>query len=279
MIMTQENDKAPVDALHARINQLEQEKIELQVLLERNRARDAKGNFLHLLSHELRSPLASVNSALELLKEDEVGPLNTNQVEFLEVAINNTRRMIKLIETLFDIARFENGQLRLEKQPVNLKSLLENILNAGLRADFEAKKIGLTLEVASDLVVEADSRRLYQVLDNLLSHACQYTPCQGQVAVRVAAQRNKIEVSIQDSRPGLSEQTMAYLTARTFRLEEFMTRELNYSGLTLTITSCLLALHRSRLRAENRQGGGAVFSFELSTPNSKAPIFRLGKAI
>ncbi|OJV91231.1 MAG: hypothetical protein BGO39_26630 [Chloroflexi bacterium 54-19] len=279
MIMTQENNEAPVDALHARINQLEQEKNELQGLLERNKARDAKGNFLHLLSHELRSPLASVNSALELLKEDEVGPLNTNQGEFLEVAINNTRRMIKLIETLFDIARFENGQLRLEKQPVNLKSLLENVLNAGVRADFETKKIDLTLEVPSDLVVEADSRRLYQILDNLLSNACQHTPYQGQVTVKAAHQRNKIEVSILDGRSALNEQTMAYLTARTFRLEEFMTRELNYSGLTLTITSCLLALHRSRLRAENRQDGGAVFSFELSTPNSKAPIFRLGKAV
>lgn len=277
MIMTQENNGQPVDALQARINQLEQEKTELQTLLERNRARDAKGNFLHLLSHELRSPLASVNSALDLLKEEEVGPLNANQVEFLDVAINNTRRIIKLIETLFDIARFENGQLRLEKQPVNLKSLLENILNAGLREEIEAKKITFTLEVVPDLVVEADSRRLFQVLDNLLSNACQFTPNQGKIAVRAAVQNGKIEVSILDSRPCLSEQTRAYLTARTFRLEEFMTRELNYSGLTLTITSCLLSLHRSRLRAENLSGGGAVFSFELPVPNSKAPIFRLGR--
>lgn len=261
--MNQENTGAPVYRLQARIRQLEQEKNELQMLLERNKAGDANGNFLHLLSHELRTPLTSVNSALELLREDEVGPLNDFQVDFLRVAINNTHRMISLVETLFDIARFENGLLKLDKQAVNLKSLLENVLGAGLRTAFEAKKIELSLEISSGLLVEADAQRLYQVLENLLSNACKFTPNQGTVTVKAVTYRNKIEVSIEDSGPGLNEQTRAYLSAKTFHVEEFMRRELNSSGLGLTITNCLLTLHRSRLRVENLAEGGASFSFEL----------------
>src|SRR4051794_9283756 len=135
--MTQNNMALEqITNLEAQICQLEQEKAELKTLLEKATDRDAKGNFLNLISHELRTPLTSVNGALELLRESEVGPLNSYQVEFLRVAVKNTRRMINLIETLFDIARFETGLLNLEKMPVNLKSLLENILAAGLRKSF-----------------------------------------------------------------------------------------------------------------------------------------------
>lgn len=259
----------PVDRLQARICQLEQEKNELLQLLERNKARDVKGNFLHLLSHELRTPLTSVNSALELLKEVDVGPLNDFQAEFLKVAINNTNRIINLVETLFDIARFENGLLKLEKQPVNLKSLLETVLNAGLRTSFEAKYIDLFLEIPSDLLVEADARRLYQVLENLLSNACKFTPTGGTVTVKAAIYQKKVQLSIHDSGSGLSQQIITYLSTKTFRVEEFMSRVLKSSGLGLTITSCLLILHRSHLQAENLPDGGAAFSFELPTATSR----------
>ncbi len=269
MTMTHDNTGLPpVDNLQARISELEQEKNELQRLLEQSKARDARGNFLHLLSHELRTPLTSVNGALELLKEVDVGPLNDFQVEFLRVAINNTHRIIALVETLFDIARFENGLLKIDKQPLNLKSLLENVLNAGLRTAFEAKSIGLSLEMSRGLLVEADAQRLYQVLENLLSNACKFTPCEGTVVVRAAIYRHKIEVSIQDTGPGLSEQLAAYLSTRTFRAEEFLSRGPTCSGLGLAITTCLLTLHHSRLKVENRAGGGAVFSFELPLATS-----------
>lgn len=265
MTMTQPNiGVPPVGALQARIYELECEKSDLKNLLDQNKSKDAKGNFLHLLSHELRTPLTSVNGALELLNEVEVGPLNQSQVDFLKVAINNTHRMINLVETLFDIARYENGSLKLDKQAVNLKSLLENVLNAGLRPAFETKKIALSLNLPSGLLVEADGRRLYQVLENLLSNAARFTPPNGAVTVHAVAEQGKVRVCIQDSGPGLNAQTLAYLSARVFRVEEFLRRELNCSGLGLTITSCLLTLHRSRLRAENRAGGGASFSFELS---------------
>jgi signal transduction histidine kinase len=269
--MTQHNTSVPpVDSLQARICELEQEKNELQLLLERNKAREAKGNFLHLLSHELRTPLTSVNGALELLKEVEIGPLNDSQVEFLGVAINNTHRIINMVETLFEIARFENGLLKIEKQPVNLKSLLETVLYAGLRTAFEAKNIELSLEVPTGLLVEADARRLYQVFEHLLSNACKFTPCKGTVTVKAIPHANKIKISIQDSGPGLRQEILSYLSAKTFRVEEFLSRDLNCSGLGLTITTCLLTLHRTRLRVENLAEGGAAFSFELpaTTPNT-----------
>jgi signal transduction histidine kinase len=256
-----------ITSLEAQINQLKQEKSELKALLEMATARDAAGNFLNLISHELRTPLTSVNSALELLKEGEVGSLNNYQVEFLGVAVQNTRRMIKLIETLFDIARFETGLLNLEKMPVNLKSVLDNILTAGFKKTFERKEIDLTLELTSAPLVEADPQRLYQILENLLSNACKFTPCGGQVAVRAVPHTgNKILISVRDSGVGLSEQSQAYLFTKVFRLEQFLTRELSSSGLGLTITNCLLALHQSSLQIESQPGQGSTFSFALAVP-------------
>jgi signal transduction histidine kinase len=255
--------------LEAQICQLNQEKTELKALLEKATARAAKGNFLNLISHELRTPLTSVNGALELLKETEIGPLNNFQVEFLRVAVKNTTRTINLIETLFDIARFETGLLNLEKIPVNLKSTLENILAAGLKKTFEGKQIGLTLELTSDPFVEADPRRLYQILENLLSNACKFTPCGGEVAVQSIPQPDgKTLISVRDSGVGLSKQTQAYHFARDFQVEDFLSRELNHGGLGLTITNCLLALHQTNLRVESTPGQGSTFSFALPAPRA-----------
>lgn len=255
--------------LEAQICQLEQEKTELKTLLEKASARDAKGNFLNLISHELRTPLTSVNGALELLRESDVGPLNNCQIEFLRVAVKNTNRMINLIENLFDIARFETGMLHLEKIPVNLKSILENILAAGLKKTFDCKQIDLIFELTSATLVEADPRRLYQILENILSNACKFTPRGGVVTVRAISQPDgTILISVRDSGAGLSEQSQVYLFAKVFQVEQFLSRELSCGGLGLTITNCLLALHQTTLQVESSPGRGATFSFTLSTPSA-----------
>jgi signal transduction histidine kinase len=254
-----------INKLEAQVNRLEQEKAELKSLLEQASTHQApKGNFLNLISHELRTPLTSVCGALELLEESEVGPLNNYQAEFLRVAANNAHRMISLIETLFDIARFETGLLALDLMPVNLKSIMETILAAGLRQRFAQKQIDLSLDLTPGLLVEADSRRLYQILENLLSNACKFTPCGGVVVVRAFPQsEGKTLISIRDSGIGVSKQTQAYLFSRVFQVEHFLTRELNSSGLGLTVTNCLLALHQSCLQVESTPGRGSTFSFTL----------------
>lgn len=270
--MTQNNMvMEQITNLEAQICQLEQEKAELKTLLEHATSRDSKGNFLNLISHELRTPLTSVNSALELLKESEIGPLNDYQVEFLRVAVKNTRRMISLIETLFDIARFETGLLNLEKTPVNLKSLLETILASGLRSNFDCKGIDLAFELTAAPLVEADPRRLYQILENLLSNACKFTPCGGVVTVRTIPQPDgKVLISVLDTGVGFNEKSQAYLFSKNFRVGEYLTRELHSGGLGLTITNCLLALHQTSLQVESTPGGGSTFSFALPAPASLA---------
>jgi signal transduction histidine kinase len=261
-----------ITRLEAQVNRLEQEKAELKSLLEQASTHNAtKGNFLNLISHELRTPLTSVCGALELLEESDVGPLNNYQVEFLRVAANNTHRMINLIETLFDIARFETGLLELDPMPVNLKSILETILAAGLRQRFAQKQIDLSLDLRPALLVEADPRRLYQILEHLLSNACKFTPCGGEVVVRAIPQpEGKTLILVRDSGIGVSQQAQAYLFSRVFRVEHFLTRELNSSGLGLTITNCLLALHQSRLQVESTVGRGSTFSFVLPTSHQAA---------
>ncbi|MDB5078381.1 MAG: hybrid sensor histidine kinase/response regulator [Chloroflexi bacterium] len=253
--------------LEDQVQRLEQENTGLKTLLEKALAGTARGNFLDLISHELRTPLTSVNGALELLNEGEVGPLNNCQVEFLRVAVKNTHRMIHLIEILFDIARFETGLLKLEPVRVNLKSILENLLAAGLRQEFDRKQINLTLEIKPSQLVEADPQRLHQIFENLLSNALKFTPCDGAVAVTAVPQFDgRVLISVRDSGPGLSEQSQAYLLGKSFQLEHFLVRDINNSGLGLTITNCLLTLHQSSLQVESLPGRGATFSFALRTP-------------
>lgn len=262
--------------LEEKVAQLEKECHELRAELEKNglNAGDnsekkileqAKDNFLNLITHEIRTPLTSVNGALEILTDEMVGELTEIQKEFLLMALTNTKRLITLMETAFEITQLETGQLHLHHTKVELKEVVERILSHGLREGFEKKQIRLNLDFKQAEFVYGDYRRLLQIFENLLSNACKFTPNGGTVSVvSLPANDGKVNVSVIDSGIGMSQVEQRHIFEKFFRAEHAFNRHVGGIGLGLNITSSLIKLHGSELQLETIPGKGTCFTFTMS---------------
>jgi signal transduction histidine kinase len=227
----------------------------------------AKENFLNLITHEIRTPLTSVNGALEILTDATVGDLNPVQREFVQMALANTRRLIGLMETAFEITQLETGQLKLHRTKVELNEVVNRVLNGGLREGFTKKEISLNLDFAGVPMVYADYRRLLQVFENLLSNACKFTPVGGTVTIiSEPTSDGRASVSIMDTGIGLSLSEQRNMFEKFYRADYSYTRNIGGLGLGLNVTRSLVKLHGSELHLETMPGRGSCFTFHLNRP-------------
>ena len=144
-----------------------------------------KSKFVAIVSHELRTPLNAILGYAEMFKEAVYGPMNDKQINMADRIMNNTQRLLNLINDLLDQAQMEAGKLTINMGPVNLSELLENIHNL-LDKSASDKNLGLTSEMDDSLpeTLIGDSARLQQILVNLVTNAIKFTE-QGEVRVRL----------------------------------------------------------------------------------------------
>ncbi len=239
----------------------------LHDVTEEVRMSRAKDNFLTLISHELRTPLTSISGALDILNEEELGQFAPLQKEFLLVAVKNTNRLIRLLETTFDITRLETGHLRLDQGPVLLEEVMQRVLDSNLLESYRHKRLTFRIDFSQAPRVYGDPGRLIQIFENLISNACKFTPIDGLVEIEsFPAEKGQVQISVTDTGIGLSIQDQHHLFEKFFRVDHSLTRETGGSGLGLAITRSLVELHGSQLQVESAPGKGSRFSFKL--PNS-----------
>lgn len=271
------SDETRIAELEAKLAVLEEECANLRTELDEARGQtsvevevlnEAKSNFLNLITHEIRTPLTSVNGALEILNDAMVGELTGMQKEFLQMALTNTKRLITLMETAFEITQLETGQMRLHRSKVQLTEVVERVLNQSLRENFEKKQIQLNLDFSQAGYVHGDYRRLLQIFENLLSNACKFTPIGGTVSVvSLPAADNKVNISVIDSGVGISQTEQRHIFEKFFRADHSFNRQIGGIGLGLNVTSSLIKLHGSELQLETIQGQGTCFTFSMSAVN------------
>ncbi len=232
----------------------------------------AKNEFISLVSHELRTPLTSIKGYVDLLLDGEVGDLEPEQHEFLEIVGSNAERLVGLINDLLDISRIEAGRIELNLAPVALGPLLDRILTS-FRPQLDDKRQQVSLTVAPDLPpVLADEDRLTQVFANLLSNAHKYTPAGGRIDVSVRADERAVTVDIVDSGIGMSDDELASLFTRFFRARNRTTQEVGGTGLGLSITRSLVELHHGTITVTSEPGKGSTFSVTIHRAVDAAPI-------
>ena len=227
-------------------------------------ANRAKSDLLARVSHDLRTPLGHILGFTELTVDGTFGDLNEGQREHLDHVLQSGRHLLDLINDVLDLSAAETGGLTLELQSVDLGELLEESLRT-IGPMAAAKDLSVDLH-CGHLTVDADRRRILQVLHNLLSNAVKFTPQGGSVAVECmestageGAERF-VEVRITDTGIGLEPANLD----RVF--DEFVRTDPNGegTGLGLAIARRLIELHGGRIRAESQgPGRGSVFSFAL----------------
>ena len=244
-------------SLAANVNRMNDELRRLYGELEA--ASRHKSEFLANMSHELRTPLNAIIGFTDVLHERMFGELNERQADYVRDVRDAGRHLLSLINDVLDLAKVEAGRMELGLSEVSLAATLR----ASLTMHAESAKQGdvaLKLHLEREhLVVEADERKLRQVVANLLSNAVKFTPANGRVDVTARLADGAVEVAVADSGPGIA------AGDRESIFDEFQQARgmREGTGLGLPIARRFIELHGGRLWVESTPGAGSTFLFTL----------------
>jgi len=220
---------------------------QLSVQLEKNvRQRD---EFLSMLGHELRNPLAAISNAVALLKqvESEYPPLTTTQ----QILGRQTEHLTALLNQLLDVSRITRGFVNLSKTPVDLTELINEVL-AGMSDLMAKRESQLVIALPSEpLWVNADPVRLKQVLTNLLQNAVQYSAPTGQIALQAERVGEQIEINVRDNGMGMTPEMVNEAFTSFAQAKRSLDRSLGGLGMGLTVAKSLVELHGGEIAASS----------------------------
>jgi len=238
-------------------------------ITERKRAEEAqkellrmKDEFIDNVSHELRTPLFSIQGFVGLILQRRV-PDPKVQQEFLTRVAQQTDRLAALVDDLLDLSRLEKGRLELQREPTQVAEIVERVVAQLVHM---AKEKGITLSTRMDArlpTLEADPRRVEQVLVNLVGNAIKFTPSAGRIAVGATLKDNELVVHVTDTGIGIPPQAMPHLFTKFYRVDGSATTPTGGVGLGLHISKLLVEAHGGRIWAESELDRGSTFSFTL----------------
>jgi two-component system sensor histidine kinase MtrB len=229
---------------------------------ERDRLDRMKDEFVLTASHELRSPLTSVQGFAELLMLERE-KLTPKQADTVEIIIDNTRHLVRLLNDLLDLARSDAGRLTIKPVPTDATQLIADAVRT-MRGQTEAAEQTLGEDAPNDLPrLRVDPDRIRQVLVNLLTNAHEY--CPERASIRVSARRigADVEISVTDDGPGIPPDQLAHIFERFTRGDAGLTQRVGGTGLGLAISKSLVELHGGAIDAESVPGEGSTFSILL----------------
>jgi signal transduction histidine kinase len=228
-----------------------------------------KDEFVLTASHELRSPLTSVQGFAELLMLDK-DSLTPRQLETVEIILDNCRHLVRLLNDLLDLARSDAGRLSIRPQPTEVAPLVEDVVRT-MRAQTEAASQRLTEQVEPGLPsIDVEPDRIRQILVNLLTNAHEYTPEGASIGVAARAVGAEVEISVSDNGPGIPPDQLERIFERFTRGDAGLTQRVGGTGLGLAISKSLVELHGGSIRAESTVGAGSTFHVRLPVATGAA---------
>lgn len=222
-----------------------------------------KASFVANVTHELRTPLVSIDKSIAFLLSNAGNSLSANQLQFLEIASRNCKRLSLLINDLLDLAKFEAGKMKITPVPSQVGQVINESI-VGLNAWAGAKSVKLVSDIALDLPqVTIDPDKIIQVLNNLIGNAIKFTPAQGTITIGARLQNNEIVVSVQDTGIGIPEHELEKVFDKFYQTGERVATDVSGTGIGLSIAKEIVTLHGGKIWAESPQGQGARFSFTI----------------
>jgi signal transduction histidine kinase/CHASE3 domain sensor protein len=244
--------------VHARLYEAEERHVaELQSLDV------AKARFLASASHDLRTPLTSIIGNVEIIQDEEAGPLTARQTAMLDAVSRNGRRLLNLIEDMLTISKIEQGAFTSDLRPVDLARLIPQPVDLIMPSMRDAD---ITLDVrppGEGLMVNGDAGQLGRVLMNLLTNALKYTPRGGRVTCTAAADGDHAMLMVQDTGIGIPEDELQSLGIPFFRASNAVRREIQGSGLGLSIVRTVIGHHNGKLDLESVEGVGTKVTVRI----------------
>jgi signal transduction histidine kinase len=219
-----------------------------------------KSDFVSMISHELRSPLANLSASIDLLSKLTSG--QGDVAKALDIARANDRRLTSLVEDILSVSRLDAGEMRVSCEPVTLAPILKRLVRI---AQAQTRRHKILLEMPDSIpFVLADPAKVEIVVNNLLTNAISYSPAGGRVLVKVGgAGGDQLTVSVIDEGVGIRAEHIEKVFSRFYRVDTSDGRKTYGHGLGLYISKRLIELQQGRIWVESRQGQGSCFAFSL----------------
>jgi signal transduction histidine kinase/FixJ family two-component response regulator len=253
----------------------EQKRVSKELEQTRQQQLRLKDEFLSHVSHELRSPLTAIHQFVTILLDGLAGDLNSEQREYLEIALKNVYQLRTMISDLLEITRAETGKLTIEPQCISIGRVVDEICST-FRKNASMKGVILTADVPNDLpFAYADPVRIKQILVNLIDNGIKFTQGNGTIVVRTRTfdqDPNFLYISVTDNGSGISPGDTKKIFDRLYQKENTISGSRKGLGLGLYICRELVLRHGGNIWVESGIGEGSTFFFTL-------PVFSLTKLI
>jgi signal transduction histidine kinase len=229
-------------------------------LLEADKLKD---EFVALISHDLRTPLTSIVGYIELALDEAVEPaLDDERRGYLQVVARSSERLLRLVDDLLFFARLQSGSLEIDPHEIDLGAITAQAVEDS-RPRAERKGVAISFLGETDVRVEADKGRIFQLLDNLISNAIKFTPEGGRIDLRATRTHAGCMLEVADTGIGLSPADAERVFDRFFRSKRATNRQIQGTGLGLFIARAITDAHGGQITVSGAVGEGTTFRIEL----------------
>jgi PAS domain S-box-containing protein len=240
-------------------------------ITERKRVDKMKNEFISTVSHELRTPLTSVVGSLGLVQGGAVGELPEKAAEMINIALNNSNRLVRLVNDILDIEKIESGKMRFRKDIIDVTPLVEHAIQ--INHPFGAEH-GVSVALAGTVPgarLQGDNDLLTQVLTNLLSNAVKFSSPGEAVEVAITRHSDSIRIAVADEGPGIPDTFRPHLFQRFAQADASDSRRQGGTGLGLSICKAIVTRHRGTIDVTSGVGKGSTFFFDIPEWHPEAP--------
>jgi len=236
-------------------------------LLRQNRLADIKNEFMSNITHELKTPIATVSVAIEALRSFNANLDTQRTKEYLDISANELQRLSLLVDKVLKLSMFEKKEIDLQYELLDMKSLVDEVTSS-LRLQFEKHHARVDVITEGDTTLEGDRLHLVSVIFNLLDNAIKYSPDAPRIYIKIIGNDNKVHLVIQDSGIGIPEEYKGKIFEKFFRVPTGNLHNAKGYGLGLSYVAHVINRHNGIINVESIPGDGS--KFVLSLPKHKS---------
>ena len=226
----------------------------------------AKNEFISLISHQLRTPLAAINWYTEALISEDTRKINEEQKNYLSRLHDSSQRMTSLVNSIVDVSRIELHTFITGKKPTILFPLIETIINS-FNQQIKKKKILIHKKYDSHLrTVYIDQRYIQMILEHLLSNSIKYVPIGGEIDIAVACKNNTVHMAVTDNGYGIPKEELSFIFSKMFRATNILDKEPSGTGIGLYIVKSIVDYAGGKISVTSTENVGTTFSVVLPAP-------------
>ena len=234
-----------------------------------------KSEFIAMVAHELRSPIAAVEQQLTVILNKMAGDVTEKQEQLLSRAKERTKGLLSLINDLLDLSKIEAGKMVQYKEPLSLQEVIQRVVDL-MRAEAEGKRITLKFSSKPGIpLITADRISMEGIFTNLISNGIKYTPEGGEVSVSLSEEGGCVKAIVSDTGIGISKEDLPRIFDRFYRVKTAETRQIVGTGLGLSIVKSIVDAHFGTISVESDAGKGT--SFTVLLPREPDPIICRGR--